>query len=313
MDPARKKLMVGSGVEFYTALKFATSTGRRVGVHCEDQGIIDAIQPELEASGRVDPLGHQASRPAVSEIAAAAKMLALASHFNGRVHVTHVTANGVVAQIAEAKRRGLDVTAETCIHYLCFDSEIMKTAGPFARITPPIRSAEESDELWPALRDGVLDMVSSDHSPHILSEKLRGWNNIFLAPNGAPGVELRVPAVLTAATEGKISFDRAVETLSAAGAKAFDIYPKKGVIAPGSDADLVLFDPKQPWAVKAGEMITGARDVAMMFEDMNMVEKITQTILRGTTVYKDGKVVGPVGIGRQVAPAGVAAPAMAVA
>jgi dihydroorotase (multifunctional complex type) len=299
----RSKMMVGSGPRLYEQLKLAASTGRRVGVHCEDQAIIDAIAPEME--GRTDPLGHQDSRPAAAEISAAAKMLALAVHFKARVHVTHVTCNGVVALIAEAKRRGLDVSAETCIHYLCFDSEIMRTAGPFSRITPPIRSAAEADELWPALRDGVLDMVSSDHSPHLLAEKLKGWESIFLAPNGAPGVELRVPAVLTAAAEGQLSFDRAVETLSAAGAKAFDMYPRKGAIAPGSDADLVLFDPTTRWNVKTSDLITGARDVAHMFEDMPMVGRITRTILRGRTIYLDGNVVGPAGIGRQIVPNGV--------
>ena len=227
MTGDRSKLMVGSGPGLYNAMKLASATGRRIGVHCEDQSIIEALQPEVEGAGRTDPLGHQDSRPAAAEIAAVAKMLALATHVGARVHVTHVTANGVIPLIAEAKRRGLDVSAETCIHYLCFDSEIMKTAGPFSRITPPIRSAAESDELWPALRDGTLDMVSSDHAPHPLAEKLKGWQSIFLAPNGAPGVELRVPAVLTAAAEGMITFDRAVEALSSAGAKAFDMYPAR--------------------------------------------------------------------------------------
>jgi dihydroorotase (multifunctional complex type) len=298
----RSKMLVGSGPELFHQLRLAASTGRRVGVHCEDQSIIDALQPELQAAGRKDPLAHQDSRPAAAEIAAVGKMLAIATHVGARVHVTHVTANGVVALIAEAKRRGLDVTAETCVHYLCFDSEVMKTAGPFSRITPPIRSAAESDELWPALRDGVLDMISSDHAPHLLAEKLKGWDDIFLAPNGTPGVEVRVPAVLTAAAEGRIAFDRAVEALSEAGARAFDLYPRKGAIAPGSDADLVLFDPKSRWTVKAAEMVTRARDTAQMFEGMAMKGRITRTILRGKTIYLDGKVVGSPGDGQQVAP-----------
>jgi dihydroorotase (multifunctional complex type) len=300
----RNKMQVGPGPEFVDAVQLVSSTGRRAGIHCEDQTIIDAIQPKLQAAGRKDPLAHQDSRPPAAEVAAVAKALAVASYFSARVHITHITSNGVPPLLAEAKRRGLDATGETCIHYLFFTSEIMKTAGPFSRITPPIRAAAESDELWPAVRERIIDMVSSDHAPHPLAEKLRGWDDIFLAPNGAPGVELRAPAVLTAAASGTISFDRAVEALSAACARAFDMYPQKGVIAPGSDADLVLFDPYPSWTVNPAQMVTSARDVAMMYDGMAIEGRITQTILRGKTIYKDGRVVGSPGDGRQVFPAG---------
>jgi dihydroorotase (multifunctional complex type) len=300
--PGRAKLQVGSGVEFVNALELVASTGRRAAVHCEDQWIIDAIQPVLEAAGRKDPLAHQASRPPVVEISAVAKALALAEYFKARIHITHISTNGVVPLLAEAKRRGVNVSAETCTHYLWFTSEIMKTAGPFSRITPPIRAAEESDALWPAVRDGTIDMVSSDHAPWPLAGKLLGWDDIFLAPNGAPGVELRATGVLTGAASGMISFQRAVEALSASCARAFDLYPRKGAIVPGADADLVLFDLERRWEVKADEMITGARDVARMFDGMRMTGRITETILRGRTIYRDGKVVGSPGDGRPVMP-----------
>ena len=306
----RSKLQVGPGVEFPIAVSNVAATGLRAGIHCEDQAVIDAIQPILEATGRTDPLGHQDSRPPAAEVAAVGRALAIGQYYKARMHITHVTTNGVIPLLAEAKRNGMDLSAETCIHYLRFTSEIMKTAGPFSRITPPIRAAHESDQLWPALRAGTLDMVSSDHAPHPLAEKLRGWDNIFLAPNGAPGVELRAPGVLTGAAEGKISFDRAVEVLSAASAKAFDLYPKKGAIVPGADADLVLFDPTVTWTVKPAEMITGARDVAMMYDGMEMVGKITETILRGKTIYKDGKVVGSTDDGVQVTPLGAKTPVL---
>jgi dihydroorotase-like cyclic amidohydrolase len=145
-------------------------------------------------------------------------------------------------------------------------------------------------------------MVSSDHAPWPLPAKLLGWDDIFLAPPGAPGVEIRATAVLTAAAAGTISFGRAVEALSASVARAFDLYPRKGAIVPGADADLVLFDPERRWEVKASEMITGARDVAMMFDGMRMTGRITETILRGKTVYRDGRVVGSPGDGRPVMP-----------
>jgi dihydropyrimidinase/allantoinase len=296
----RRKLQVGSGVEFVDAFRLVASTGRRAAIHCEDQWIIDAIEPQLRAQGRKDPLAHQDSRPPVVEVSAVAKVLALAGHLQARVHITHISTNGVVPLLAEAKRRGVDVSAETCPHYLCFTSEIMTTAGPFARITPPIRAAAESDALWPALRDGTIDMVSSDHAPWPLAEKLRGWDDIFLAPPGAPGVELRGPAVLTAAAEGQISFERAVEALSASPARAFGLYPRKGAIVPGADADLVLFDPRPRWTVSAEAMVTGARNVAMVFEGMSMCGRITETILRGKTIYRDGKVVGAPGDGRPI-------------
>jgi dihydroorotase-like cyclic amidohydrolase len=313
-DPAqqseRRKLQVGPGVEFVNALSLVASTGRRAAVHCEDQLIIDAIEPALRAAGRTDPLAHQDSRPPAVEIAAVAKALALATHLKARIHITHVTTNGVIPLLAEAKRRGLDVSAETCMHYLFFTSEIMRTAGPFARITPPIRAASESDELWPALRDGTLDMVSSDHAPWPLSEKLRGWDDIFLAPPGAPGVELRAPAVLSAATQGMLTFERAVEALSTGCARAMDLYPRKGAIAPGADADLVLFDPTPTWTVRADEMVTGARDVAQMYEGLSLTGRITQTILRGKTIYRDGQVVGSPGDGQHVAPQETREPAL---
>jgi dihydroorotase-like cyclic amidohydrolase len=300
--PARRKLQVGSGIEFVEAFQRVASTGRPAAIHCEDQWIIDVIQAAVQATGRKDPLAHQASRPPVAEITGVAKALALADHFKARIHITHITTNGVIPLLAEAKRRGVRVSAETCTHYLWFTSEIMKTAGPFSRITPPIRSAEEADALWPAVRDGTIDMVSSDHAPWPLPAKLLGWDDIFLAPPGAPGVEIRATAVLTAAAAGTISFGRAVEALSASVARAFDLYPRKGAIVPGADADLVLFDPERRWEVKASEMITGARDVAMMFDGMRMTGRITETILRGKTVYRDGRVVGSPGDGRPVMP-----------
>jgi len=116
-----------------------------------------------------------------------------------------------------------------------------------------------------------------------------------------------VPAVLTGAAQGKISFDRAVETLTAA-AKAFDLYPRKGAIQPGADADFVLFDPTIAWSVTAADLITGARDVAMMFEAMPIQGRITETILRGKTIYKNGQIVGSPGDGEQVTPLGAREP-----
>jgi len=293
-------LCVTDNYNLYLALENIRQTGRYCAVHAEDNDLIRVLTDQLRAAGRGDPFAHGESRPPFVENVAVSKLLLLAEAMNAPLYLPHTSTAVAVALVREAKARGVDVVLETCPHYLFYDESVMARVGPYGRINPPIRPQAEVDALWDALRDGTVDVLGSDHAPYRVDEKEPYWQNIWGAQCGHPGLETLGPALLSAALEGRLPMERAVEVLAEGAARAFGFYPRKGTIIPGGDADLVLFDPRAEWRVDPSQMFTKARANVRLFAGETLRGIIVQTLVRGAVVYDRGRIVGRPGHGRFV-------------
>jgi dihydroorotase len=278
------------------AFETARDLGLRVAVHAENNGIMQHRITRLRAAGRTDPLAHVESRPDICAIEAVGRALAFAAWTGARLHVCHESCADVLPLIRAAKARGVDVTVETCPHYLLLAAEDMTRLGPVLRMNPPVRAARHQEGLWGGLADGTIDMLATDHSPHTVEEKTRA--DIWEAISGFPGVETAVPLMLTAVNRGRMTLERYVEWSSAAPARAWGLYPRKGALQVGSDADLVIVDMDRAWTIRAAELHSKSRITP--FEGMVTRGRPVATLVRGRVVMREGELVGAPGWGRPV-------------
>ena len=268
--------------------------------HCEDSTLARGwVMNEGPLSGSLGVKGQ----PPVGEAVQAARDIMLAEYLNLPVHIAHVSSALTVDIIAWGKARGVKVTAETCPHYLLLDETALEKYGPFARCNPPLRPKETVEKLWDYVNDGTIDFIGSDHGPFLLSEKEQGNEDIFKAFCGAPGVDLRLPLMLDAAARGKTTIERVVELLCVNPARCFNIYPQKGTISAGADADLVVFDMNDTTVVDRNKSYSKARETARIFDGWELGCKLNYTVVRGRVLMEDG-VVDPdcAGYGQLVTP-----------
>ena len=270
--------------------------------HCESDALLSLFSARLNKEAQIPPSAHALSRPPIVESLAIARLLALAEEFQRRVHVAHMSTAAGVAHVRDAKRRGVPVTAETCPHYLLFTADMLDEIGPFGKVNPPIRNKIEQTALWAALEDGTIDVIASDHAPFSLKEKESGQRDIRQAPPGIPGVEILYHFVLDLALRKRISLGRAVELISTRPARMYNLYPRKGIIEVGAQADLVLFDPTATSVIDGTQWFTKAAPSERLYSGRTLRGSIKQTILRGKTVYRDGVIVGEPGTGQFVRP-----------
>ena len=273
--------------------------GIRTVVHAENSSILSRRQKKLKEAGRIDSLAHLAARPAVAEIEAIGRVLTLAEWTGARVHIAHHSAADSLFLLREAKRRGVDVTAETCPQYLLLNTEHMLKLGGILRLNPPIREPRHNQPLWDALMDGTLDMIATDHAPHTPEEKTR--ESIWDCDCGFPGVETQMPLMLTEVNRGRASLMDYVRWSSVAPAKAWGLYGTKGVIAPGAHADIAIVD-----MARAGVLSQNRLQSISKISPWNgraVQGYPLHTLLRGRFVMRDGRLVADaVGWGRSVKP-----------
>lgn len=290
--------------ELHQALALVKTTGRRLIVHCESDSLLEAGLAHMQAEGRTDLRAHMDSRPPVVEALAVARLLTLAEDVGAPVHVAHVSCAQAVRLIRRFRRDGLDVTAETCPHYLFFAEEDYLRLGPYAKINPPIRSTGDQQALWAGLADGTLDIVTTDHSTFLDREKKRGWDGVWLSPSGAPGVQTLLPMMLTAALRGRLPLEQAVRLISTEPARLFELAPRKGSIAPGADADICIYDPRPVTVFGYAQMLSQARDIDKLYEGVEMQGQVAATLCGGRFVFRAGEVTAPAGSGGFVGPIG---------
>ncbi|UCH27465.1 MAG: dihydroorotase family protein [Trueperaceae bacterium] len=284
------------------ALELVAQTGLVTAVHAESSPLLKHLSEKLIATGRNDPATHGESRPPVVEALAIAKLLTLNETVGAPVHIAHVTSRHALAALSSFAAAGMDVTGETCPQYLFFTQEALERHGSYAKINPPLRTEDDQEALWEALRDGTLLSVTTDHSPFTVDEKEKARTDIWAAPPGAPGVEELVPGMLHAAATGRLSLERAVDLLSTNGAKRFGLYPKKGAGLVGADADLIIADLEATTTIRKAELFTMARECDYLYDGMTFQGKVERTILGGRTVFVDGEVTGEPGWGSFVRP-----------
>ena len=222
------------------AFEVVAETGKRISLHAETASIMARREARLRTAGRTDALAHLAARPPIVAVEAVSRAALLAEWTGARIHILHISSDAELRPLTEAKARGVDITGETCPHYLLLSADDYARCGGVIRVNPPVREAENQGPLWAALMDGTVDMIATDHAPHAPEEKLR--TDIWTVDCGFPGVETQMPLMLTEVADGRFSICDYVRWSAANPAKIWGLYPKKGVIQPGADADLALVD-----------------------------------------------------------------------
>ena len=286
----------------YQALKLVAETGLVCTVHPEDNTLLEWHTAQLLVAGRNDIAAHGESRPPHVEALAIATLLTLNEQIQANLHIAHLSSAEALEVFRRFKRTGSTATAETCPHYLFFTEADMERVGPYAKINPPLRKQADQDALWGGIADGSLMAVTTDHSPFTVEEKERARTDIWRTPPGAPGVEELVLGMMDAAMAGRLSIEQAVRLISTNGARRFGIYPHKGVIAVGADADLVIYDPDQTTTIREEMLFSRARACDKLYEGRTFRGRICRTLVNGRAVFVDGQIVGEPGWGKFVRP-----------
>lgn len=284
-------LQVDDGV-LLSALLQAKDSGALICIHCENGDMIDELVKDALAQGHTAPRYHPLTRPAAAEQVATARAITLAGVAETPVYIVHLTCSGALEEVVDGRRRGVEVYAETCPQYLLLDESYYQGDGFNGAkyvISPPLRPRENQDALWGGLRTGALDTVATDHcSFNFKGQKELGCDDFSKIPNGMPGVENRLGLLFTyGVVPGRISINRFVDLTSTRPAKLFGLFPRKGTIAVGSDADIVVWDPGVTSVITAKEQ--HQRVDYTPYEGFKQVGKAVQVFLRGRQVVLDGR------------------------
>jgi allantoinase len=254
-----------------------------VAVHAEDYFLATYYTDKITREGRSDPLAYKDGRTYDAEPLAISTVLALARREHNRVHIVHLSTAAGVDLIQQAKGQGIDATAETCPHYLLLNREDFVRLGSIAKCTPPLRDRFDNDALWMGLLDGTIDYVTTDHAAGIYPRE-KVTDNIWNAYAGMPGVQLRVPLMLHEACSVRgMNLYRLGEIMSTNPAKRLGLFPRKGILAVGSDADFACIDLNAPMTVHAQDLY--AKNKYTPFEGRELRGAVRKTFVRGTEVY----------------------------
>ncbi len=274
-------------------------TGKRIALHAETASINARRETRMRDAGRVDPLAHLAARPPVVAVEAVSRAAVLAEWTGARIHILHISSAAELRPLREAKARGVDITGETCPHYLLLDTRDYERVGSVVRVNPPVREAENQAPLWAALADGLVDMIATDHAPHALEEKVR--NDIWTADCGFPGVELQMPLMLSEVNAGRMTISDYVRWSAVNPAKAWGLYPRKGAIQVGADADIAVVDLNR--AATLDDAKLASRSKITPWHGRAVKGLPIHTLVRGRFVMKDRALVERArGWGRSVHP-----------
>jgi dihydropyrimidinase len=291
--------MIDDGLIFKAMLK-ASETGSLICMHAENGSAIDVIVQRALAEGKTAPKYHALTRPTTAEAEATGRAIALAEMAGAPVYIVHLTCNEALEKVREARDRGLPAYAETCPQYLYLSIEnydVPGFEGAKYVFTPPLREKWHQEKLWSGLAADQLQVVSTDHCPFCYKEqKELGIGDFTKIPNGGPGIEHRMSLVFTGGVQKKrFSVNRFVEIVSTTPAKLFGLYPRKGTIAVGSDADLVIFDPNAEHVISA--KTHHMRVDYSMFEGIQVKGMPRQVFSHGQLLIDNNKFVGRVGQG----------------
>jgi dihydroorotase len=272
-------------------LALVGKAGRRVSVHAEDDSIVRERISKLREIGRSDALAHYESRPEIAEERAVRRAITLAREAKCDLHIAHLSSSAGAKAVRAAKRSrrrgGADVTAETCPQYLLLDKDDYAKKGSTMKCNPSIKRREDRLALWTAVRDGTVDMIATDHAPHTIEEKTSGAS-IFEQASGFPGLETSVALMLTCVNRGLLSLSRYARLTSEGPARAWGLYPKKGTIAVGADADFTIVDAKREWRIDPARFVSKAK--YSPFDGFKAKGAAVYTIVRGGVVMDHGHI-----------------------
>lgn len=300
-----KAFLSSSGTEFarinddllFEGLKLASEMGSVIGLHAENEWLTHWLADSLKRQGRIDRAAWPESRPVETELEAINRAGFWAKQVGGSLHLVHVTIGDGIRAANEYRQQGTKITVETCPHYLFFDSESFERIGPAAKCAPPIRSREVVEDLWVQVINGQVDTIGSDHSPCLWEEKVIGNDDIWQAWGGISGIQSTLPVLFTEGVHKRgLSIQQIAQMTAINPAKIFGLYPQKGAIQPGADADFVLVDPNEEWIMDVDNLLTRNRHSAYL--GCLFKGRVQQTYVRGKLVYDHGEIVTDPGWGR---------------
>ena len=285
-------MMVGDG-DIYKIIKKLNKEGCFAGVHCENAEVIDALSQEAKVAGRLGPENHPLVRPDTMEAEAVHRLLVIAEAAGAPVMIVHLTNRKAYQEVMAARARGQIVYVETCPHYLLLDDSkysLPDFEGARYVCAPPLRKKEHQECLWKALANGQIQTVATDHCSFTLEQRALGKDDFTKIPGGLPGIQTRGSLLYTYGVRmGRISQEQMCSLLCENPAKLYGVYPRKGVLAPGSDADIVIFDPEKESSISAKTHACNTDNTP--FEGFALHGDIDSVFLRGTLCVSGGRLI----------------------
>jgi dihydropyrimidinase len=290
-------LMVGDK-DLKRIMEALKTAGGMLLVHAEDNDTIEKNVPRMLKEGMTKPIFHAQSRPPDSEAKAIQRCIQLARETQARLFIVHMASATGMELVGQARGEGCDVIAETCTHYLMFTDRMLERQDGIKWIcSPPLRNPKIQEQLWTGVCDGRISMVTSDDAAYSWEAKLYGANRFDKCPNGIPGIEVRLPLLYSeGVAKGRFSLPRFVELISTNPALLFGLAPQKGTLTPGTDADIVLFDPKAKWTMNR-ESLHMAADWSA-YENIPITGKIVRVFSRGDLIIDGDRCLARKGRGR---------------
>jgi allantoinase len=272
------------------ALAAAAEAGHLVAVHAEDEALIAKGAEQLHAMGRRDRAAWLESRPPAAERRAIERLADAARETGARVHVVHASSSAAVTAVLRARERGASVTVETCPHYLSFSAEDVERVGPALKCAPPIRDASSRERLWQHVLAGEVDLIASDHSPCTADLKTRGERDIWEAWGGVTGIQSLLPVMLTEGVHRRgLRLGALARLVAGAPARLLRLWPQKGAIRAGADADVALVAVDREWTLEPERL--QARSGLSPYVGRTFRGAVVRTLVRGVTVFDDGEFV----------------------
>jgi len=279
--------------DLFKVIKAVGKAGGIVAIHCEIGDDIEKLRNQFYKEGKIEPKYHPLSRPARTEADAVKKAIELAKMAECPIYIVHVSTALSLKYIRKAQNKGQTVYAETCPQYLLLDDSVydqkFEKAAPYV-LSPPLRKKEDNEALWEAIADGTIQSIGTDHCPFMMDQKREGKDDFRKIANGAGGIEHRLSLIFTdGVLQNKISLNRLVELTSTNPAKIFGLYPQKGILQPGSDADLVIWNPKYEETISAKTHHQNCD--TNIYEGIIVKGKAELVITRGVIVIQDDQLI----------------------
>ncbi|MFH1829247.1 MAG: allantoinase AllB [Pseudomonadota bacterium] len=273
-------------LELVDVMGRAAELGMLVGLHAEDRDVVQRRTEKIMAQGRQDIHAYYESRRDPAESDGMKQGATIAKETACSLHIVHVGSAAGADFVTEVRKDGADITMETCAHYLAFSHKDMEERGAILKTSPVIKTKDDSKRLWQHLSEGNIDFLASDHAPCAPDEKETG--NVWTDYSGISGTELVLPYALSEGfAKGRIDLSRLVNITSTNAAKRFGLYPRKGALEVGSDADLVFVDSDRKWTVRGADFKSKGKFTP--FEGVEFTGKVVRTMCRGVTVFEEGR------------------------
>jgi len=273
--------------EVYDMFQEVAKTGQVFAIHAENNNLIQHLTQRVEERNSRTYLDLLDGRPNLAEELTIQTGIAMAKKTGVRLHILHISTAEGVESIRQAQKEGYPITGETCPHYLFLSAEDYGEIGPQMKVYPLVKFKKDQDALWEAVLDGTISLVCSDHAPHTEEEK---EGDLWLIPAGMCGVETLVPLMLNEVHKGRITLFDVVRLLSEGPAKLFDIYPNKGTLQVGTDADMTIVDMEKEYTIKRSNLHSKSKVTA--FDGFKVKGLPVHTIVRGNTVMREGEILG---------------------